>query len=292
MVLFSAINDWANLGYMFSRCLRAVGVPSCAVAYRPHEFYDEQATILQSNDEYLLYAGSAEAVVLMHSEPMRIQAPHTFKVYQDREIWVFHGGTAYRRNYKMLNQIFQDVKGTLIQTGDLLGLGAVNEHWILPPFNECIKPDYKYRGHKFAHFPRHPQIKGSDVIQQTLSGKSFACDAKLLKWDDNIRRMRECDIYIEQLAPPYEWGITALEAAALGKVVITQFQSLGRYEQEYGDCELIVANNAEELKEAVEMVSGWSRARLQHKKRRTRRWVEKNHSYLAVGRRLKKLLNE
>ena len=103
--------------------------------------------------------------------------------------------------------------------------------------------------------------------------------------------MSECDIYIEQICK-HEWGITALEAAALGKIAITTFRGLEEYRKQYGDCELVVANTENELRERVEEIMSWTPEQILEKKKATRRWVETYHSFEAVGQRLKKIIGE
>ena len=63
-----------------------------------------------------------------------------------------------------------------------------------------------------------------------------------------------------------EWGITALEAAALGKIVVTNFLSIDRYKIEYGDCPLVVCNTIDQLKDNISELSKMSKEEILEKK--------------------------
>ncbi len=200
----------------------------------------------------------------------------------------------------MLNQFFYPIiEGAIVQTYDLLNLGAKNEKWILPPVDtEKIQvAEVENDVLTFGHFPRHPAIKGTRVIYDLMQSLSddprfrFLASTKIVSWENNLKRMGECDVYIEELAPPYEWGITTLEAAALGKVVITDFNGLDSYQDVYGACPLLVSNTLEELRDRVIEAIEMDKSDLLLKQRETRKWVETYHSYEAVGERLGGVLN-
>ena len=196
----------------------------------------------------------ADIIQYMHSKFIDVGGDHSSK----KRI-VFHGGSAYRNKPRFRNQIFNSIVDMSIsQTGDLLNLGAKNEKWLLPPINtEELKPDYVFHGTDiplFAHYPSNPKKKGTKVIQDTITkiglNNHFRCVTSRVEWKKQIQRMSECDIYIELFLPVLgkrkygEWGMTALEAASLGKIVVTNFFSLDRYKIEYGDCPFVVCNTA------------------------------------------------
>jgi hypothetical protein len=219
---------------------------------------------------------------------------------------VFHGGTDYRQNFRKVNRKFNRiVEKSIIQTADMLGLGAKNEVWVLPAVDsEKLKPVYERISSKkvIGHFPSSEANKNTDLIIEVIWRLKAdpLIDSKFVfipptggtGWSENIKRMSECDIYIEACAPKQrkrkygEWGITALEAAALGKTVVTHFLSLDKYEQEYGDCALNVANSAQDLEGVLRKLIEMDNNELLRNKKKTRKWLETNHSYQAVGRRL------
>lgn len=223
------------------------------------------------------------------------------------KFFVLHGGSKYRQNPKKINKIFNRmVEKTIIQTGDLLDLGAKNQEWILPAINiDEIRPSFggieKYI--RISHFPSNPKIKGSETINLVLKKVTennkrviYNNSSKTLNFEDNLKRISLCDIYIEAVAPTEtllsngakygEWGLTALEASALGKIVITHFLSKERYEKEYGTCPLLVANNKEELEKNIDFILSLSNKEILDLKKLHREWVEKLHSYKSIGKRM------
>jgi glycosyltransferase involved in cell wall biosynthesis len=176
-----------------------------------------------------------------------------------------------------------------------------------------IKPDFEHHDSKLvvAHYPHKSYVKGTEMIFDTLAvledskvfchntrGWKYYINDGLVSWEENLKRIAGCDIYIEAVKPelrgkPYgEWGITALEAAALGRIVVTHFRSYDRYVKEYGPCPLQVANNAEEFRAVMMKLLAMSWPEIDALKRETRMWVEKFHSLKAVGQRLKEKVYE
>ena len=74
-----------------------------------------------------------------------------------------------------------------------------------------------------GHFPSKPAVKGSDKIVEAMKNVKgnfeFRYSDKRVSWEEQIKRMSECDIYVERFTKDSGFGITALEAAALGKIV-------------------------------------------------------------------------
>jgi hypothetical protein len=304
-ILIVSRDDWANMGYAFQKALQAVGVDALAIKTRPHVFdYGEEARIVESPKEVADLYKEAKGILWMHSradiKPAGFDLKSTFSV-------VFHGGSAYRKNPAGVNRVFNPiVQATIIQTADLLGLGAVNEHWILPPIDtERIQPEFGLHDPIIVgHYPRHPVLKGSasvNLVMQSLMADEklrdvfeYRFDDSNAPWDEYVQRIRECDIYIERLPREddtafqvREWGLTALEAAALGKIVFTTFSSKDAYEDAYGKCPLVVANAAEELEEQLRTYLTAHKNKRTSAQKRTRKWVEEHHSYAAIGERLK-----
>jgi len=286
--LFVARDDYSNLGYLLSKSLNSVGVEAKAISFNPNDFnYPETAEICNM-ESYSRYAASAEVIVAMQSQYFQCNLT-------GKKLFIFHGGSIYRHNSSRLNNAFnQIVTGTILQHWDFLDKGAKNQHWLLPPVDtELIQPDYTYHDKLFAHYPHKADMKGSNKIVKILKEAKthYLYDDTTIDWSDNLKRISECDIYIEQLCP-HEWGLSALEAAALGKIVITTFRGLEDYRKQYGECELVIANTEDELEQQVKEIMTWSKEQILEKKMATREWAEKYHSFEAVGQRLKEILNE
>jgi hypothetical protein len=300
-------SDWANVGYTFSQALRSVGVKAKAFSMVPEAFsYTKQAEIYSSFARLEKLVTEADTIVFMHSDTHFLKLPFSGK---GKRIGVFHGGTRYRINTEAMNATWNPiVEFSIIQTGDLLDRGAKNQKWVLPPIDlKRIKPKAAIKDKKgrikFAHFPNKPEIKGSMYIESAVQKARRKHDflwtfdpERTFDWKENLDRMAQCDVYIEACMPILmnkdygEWGVQGLEAAAMGKVVITHFRSHERYEKEYGPCPLLWANSEQEVKERIKECCSMGYEGVRELGKKTRKWAEKYHSYEAVGARLKKLL--
>jgi hypothetical protein len=302
-VLFFSVEDWANVGYGFAESLKSVGVEAHSFTMNPHILgYERQAEPYDTFVRLKKVIEASKCIVFMHSDPVFLKLP--FDLNGKKKV-VFHGGSTYRNNSKPLNEMFNPfVDICLVQTGDLRGLGAKNEKWIYPAIDvEAIKPTKGLSTRAvLAHFPRGPEVKGTkeilDVVEE-LKGEfefDFLHDARNVDHKNNLERIDKCDIYIEAMQPKLdgkkygEWGVTALEAASMGKIVVSHFFSKYKYEKEFDICPIFTVNNKYDLKTQLTNIllfKSWEVRKVQED---TRNWVVKNHSYEPTGRRLKRLL--
>jgi len=302
-VLIVAKSDYANMAYRYQESLKAVGVDAKAAIFTANYSCQPHHAEICNLNKIKHYAKSAEIIQFMHSVYLDLNV-------KNKRLFVFHGGSRYRQGHKKSNKIFNPiVEKSIIQTGDLLGLGAKNEVWVLACVDtNKIKPLYKRQSDKIivGHFPSHPAIKNSKRINKVIKnlkkdfGNKFeyVYSPKKLRWNKNIVRMSKCDIYIDACTPILgknvygEWGVAALEAAALGKVVISHMLSYKRYEQEFGKCEIRVANSLKEIRDHIIKLLSMTDKELLQVKKDTRMWVEKFHSYKFMGSRLKEKVYE
>lgn len=298
-ILIASKDDWANVGYTFQRAFQAVDIDALAVSLHRHGFgYPNQAKRIKPG-QIIDLARSAKGILLMHSQCIVPQP-----LVKKRFSAIFHGGSKYRNNPYGINGVFnQFVNATLIQTNDLLGFGARNEHWIIPPVNtNAIRPPRKRKPGKLriAHYPRPFGNKGTDEIVRTIQKFQphqfeFKMTTERVKWPQSLQRMSECDIYIESLCrevrgkPVGEWGITALEAAALGRIVITVFGGKEKYAKEYGPCPILDVRNGDDLEYELDRLIRMGKTKLRGIRRATRKWVCEYHSFEAIGERLKRI---
>ena len=126
----------------------------------------------------------------------------------------------------------------------------------------------------------------------------FASGYDVYDYLDHIERLKGIDVYIEMLADkqggkPYgSFGMTALEAAALGKIVITQsLNDEGLYQDNYDIPLLNFIKNSEDLKKICLNLDNYTDTHIRGQQELTRKWVENNHSFKATGQRLKNILN-
>lgn len=310
-VLLLANRDWANLGYILSKCLNSVGVKATMLVGNKHVFgYPEQGINFKSVNDVRKYAENADIIQFMHSDFV-----NTGVDLSKKRVFVFHGGGVYLVKHKMKNKIFNPiVESSIIQTGNLFGLGAKNEQWLLPAVDvDKLLPVYKNVNNSkliIGHFPSSAHAKNSEGINKVIYnlkkyyGDRFEYEfsSENVSWKEQLSRVSRCDVYIEAcsllvdvkkhntVVKYGEWGLAALEAAALGKIVITHFLSKDKYEKEYGECFLKVANSLDEIEKHLRIILSLNSDELLTIKEETREWVEKFHSYKAVGNRLKNVI--
>ncbi len=303
-VLLIGIRDWAYVGYTLAQCLKTVGIEANMLVKIPYTFRPGCGIpFFEDMGKVRRYAEKADIIQFMNG-----QWVETGIDLSSKRVFVYYGGSNYRLKPKELSDKFNPiVEKSIIQTGDLFGLGAKNETWLLPAIDTAVlKPVYKRTSNKIiiGHFPSSTAKSTTQinkVIQQLVSkyGNRFeyVSSTEVLNWDKHIERVSKCDIYIEACSPKQyfqgkylkygEWGISAIEAAALGKIVITHFLSHKRYEQEYGQSELCVANTPSDIADHLDELLALSDDELLKCREATRGWVEKFHSFKAVGAKLK-----
>lgn len=305
VVLFVARVDYANVGFLFAESLREVGVKAYSFQRKINAARPHQSKLYRAPKELTSVAKRADAVVWMQTEYSHIETSLVGK-----RLAVFHGGTLYRSRSKIANKVFNPiVHVTLIQTAEMLDRGAKNEQWILPPaYVGNIQPKFSV-GKKLVigHYPSAPGVpmnlvlKGSSLINKLMKRYSsrveFRFSAERVSWEDNLKRMNDCDIYIESLnqlstsTNKLDWSLQALEAAALGKIVVTNF-SYGkkRYKKEYGNCALQVTNTEKQFIYVMDSLLSTSRDKLIELKHDSRKWAVELHGLKATGLRLRKAL--
>ena len=316
-VLFLSPSDYACVGHLYAESLKSVGVKAVAIADKPSTWRapGDQGTV-GTKAAVIEAVKKTHILVYMHS----CYQPFPAEIMGGKRLIAFHGGTRYRRAFKKLNERFNPiVEQCFIQTGELLGKGAKNARWLLPPIDtEDLKPNYTYRsdgklviGHFSSHVggPGTKQYysKGSGVIDSVMDvlkkgkfGQKFIYTSRnpsILTWREHLRRLGECDIYIESLSQgqkehvnKHDWSLTALEACAVGCITVTNFLHEERYKKEYGEHGLIVTNNAAQLKEAMTKLLQLDQEEILALKLKARLWVEEMHSFKAIGQRLKSML--
>lgn len=232
------------------------------------------------------------------------------KELKRKHVVVQHGGTTYRQAPKLTNNIFNKfADATVIQCPDLLYLGAKNEHLIYYPVQtDIIKPNFEKMGSKLlvGHFPSSPKNKGTkeilEIIQELEKDPIYRdkfeyIGTRSLKqgrrsWEEQLKVVSKCDVLIETMCLNQgekifgEWGNTAIEAAALGKVVLTNSRTKHIYSKEYGQTALNIVNNKKQLKEQLIRFIEMTDKDLKKQKILTRKWVVQNHSIEANAIRL------
>lgn len=323
-ILMLTAHDWANTGYRFSKCLEMLGFDVTAYKGANHVFqYPKQMELHPSlnNIRTFTYNGiplwyveardlarktrKADIIHFIASTFVDVGIP-----FKNKKVVVQHGGHTYRANPALADFFNKITDATIIQCPDLLGLGSNNEHLIYYPVQlDVLKPEYKPKEGflRIGHFPSNPKTKGTEKILKVieeLSGNHLlrskfgyvgirVLDKSVrIPWEQHINRVRECDVLIETCNPESdgktygEWGNAAIEAAALGKIVVTNSLAQDIYAREYGECALHIANTPEELQKQLEIIIKMSDQEILKEKKKTYQWVKKNHSMEATAKRL------
>jgi hypothetical protein len=306
-VAFIASDDYANISYSYSECLRAVGVDTVAVKQVDHPYhYPKQAAIIDRSHISAIMRGS-KILIFMQGQHNRDVNPKNF--YRFKRMGVFYGGSNYRNNNERYNKIFNPfVDFSLIQTMDLFDLGAKNPIWIKTPVDtNTIQPVYRDLDYPIVigHFPRSRRLKNTPVVAYVFdklekiygSKAKFVICADKVDWKKNIDRMSKCDVIVESLMMNYkghafgEPGVTAYEAAALGKIVVTVFNSFDKYRLTFGALPRIFpVQDAISLETTLVDIITRPLDYLTVQQRLTRAWIEDHHSFAAVGKDLKPII--
>jgi hypothetical protein len=310
------------MGYLYAQALRAVGVPAYAIAQKKRRTrrtapYDEY---VKHPERLWRLLTDHDIIVWMHSNFIPLKP--ILKTIEGKRLAVFHGGSNYRNDPEEMNKIFnRRVFVSLIQTPNLLHLGAKNEKWIMPPVDtKKILPRYINLPEKgiwkrfgdlksniiIAHHPSSPDTKNTDEILETMdrmmadpsvNGRfEFVHKKAKVSWEKNLRRLYDCDIYIESLSRQINgketngWGVTALEAAASGCMVFSTFGHKEEYESEYGPCPINKVSNGQELERELRRFILEGPTNILNEQRASRKWAQTVHSPRAIGKQLKEAL--
>ena len=314
-VLFLVMDDFANVSKGFVDSLKEVGVLASGLKFVAHLFhYKEELRVKEHDLEILGAVNGATHIVYCQSTRMtRDCIPRDRK---NKKLYLFVGDQLYRRDPQRVLSYYPPLTKVFYQGSDLKGKSPYPEAWLLPAIDTDFiktKDDSLSYPIRIAHYPRDPRDKGSEVINRVMSKfqqdpeykDKFVYDYSegwITDWEKNLERLDSCDIYIESQAytiksgneerPCCEFGMTALEACALSKMVITCFNSHLDYVSEFGDESAIMPSNSEEdleywLKTLLEL----PKEKLIAGKQATREWVCENHSLRKTGERLIKLLD-
>lgn len=305
-VLNITTDDFANFSHDNAKALRSVGVDCMDVKLEAHDFGYETESNIVDNVVMRELCRSADIIQIMHSDPKCLNMVIGREIRKNTKIVVYHTGSRYRSRPKYYNTIFNRIVDlSFIALGEFAGLGAKNEHYIVGAID--VKKTLKFgheikRPYKIAHYPSNAEVKGTNKIldmigEVNLKGAKLFCSTEIVDHKKQQKRMNACDIYIELFKPelhgkPYgSWGITALEAAAAGKIVVTQNLNWSVYEKEYGACMLAICNNEYSFIEQIKKLIKFDSDVLSLMQTATYNWVKNNHSYEATGNKLKTILN-
>lgn len=287
MVLNICSHDHANFMYDMTEAMKSVGIECMAVKRFEHDFKYQKECPVWSSDMIRDVVAKADIVQIFHSDTASL------KLAGNKPKIVYHTGTAYRQKPVELNAIFVKCK-PVVALGEFMALASKNTTYIVGAIDsdkyKMLRAKAKFR---FGHFPSNPKVKGTEDVKRLLNGIAVINEVKC-SHAEYIKRLQSVDVVVEMFSPfqfnkPYgSWGITCLEAAAIGRVVLTQNISKNVYESNYGSSPILLANTESEFKEHVNRLKSISREELNLMQKDHKNWVEEKHSYKATGEYIKK----
>ena len=295
MILNVSENDYANFAHNFSNALKAAGVCSFDICLASHPFRYVTQSKLVTRFDMVNYIKSADMVIVHHSHPQLFElAKNNCK----GKVIVTHTGTRYREGHQALDVLFKDTLALTDQT-EFFSINPNLKYIVSPVDFEC-SPLYDDGLVKIGHYPSNPDVKGTAKIIEMMSDFRGKVDFKFsLKQVDHyfqLERMAKCDVYIELFKPelngrPYGcFGVTALEAAAMGKIVVTNNLHQNVYRDAYGKCPMTIANTEWAFKNIISTLTTLSRQLIRMTQRETYEIMRENHSFEATGKRILKLI--
>jgi hypothetical protein len=293
-VLNVSQSDWANFAYTNSQALRSVGVECDSISATKHNHYLVQSETIPDITEMIDRIKQYDVVQFFHDNTrlFNLIATHC----NDKRIIVWHTSSVYRKYHASINAVMN--KYNVIHVcampefmamcpGAHYVVGAVDTDKLIPTKTNNAKV-------KFAHYPSNPTVKGTPKIWELMRGLDvdFTCSIELVNNDMQLKRISECDVYIEMFTERDgngslygNFGITALEAAAMGKAVITNCKDRRVYYENYGKLPFIVVNDEKTFIHQVLLMNTGVDITDE-----TRDIIVKNHSYQSTGNRILKLL--
>jgi len=299
-VLNISFDDYANFSHENANSLRCIGIECKDLKRVKHPFSYGTESKLATSSEIEREIKKSDIVQLFHSDSTWLDYAYSL----GKRVFIYHTGTTYRMNPIHCNSIFNGkVEACFTDQCEFIGLGMKNETYIATAINtDKYKPIEKEvkMPYLVAHYPSNPGVKGTDKIVQMMGKIEFAnftVNTDRVSHKSQIERMNNCDIYVELFAPHQAgrdygcFGVTAFEAAALGKIVFTNNIRQKVYSDAYGDCALIIANNEVEFISKMKWILQLNEKHIVNLQEQSRNLIIQNHSYKATGLRLKKLLN-
>tara|TARA_R110000803_G_scaffold52326_2_gene107723 strand:- start:3714 stop:4628 length:915 start_codon:yes stop_codon:yes gene_type:complete len=300
MILNLCSNDYANFMDDMTKAMKTAGLKVTAAKRNPHEFGYKDEVGIPSHAALLDLIRKAEIIQIFHSD-LRLYNLAIATNPKAKRI-MYHTGSLYRQNPDKYNQAIDPQTKIVHALGEFMTLGAPKPLYIVGAINtNKILPSSFDRvsvrtPRTFGHFPSSKINKGTALIERLMESHldiNYITSGTLLPHPDHMDRIREVDILIELFSPTQagkkygSWGITCLEAAAMGKAIITQNLSDQVYREHYGDHPLILVQNPQEFHEAINALRDMSHSDLFELKMKTWKWVVENHSYAATGRYIK-----
>lgn len=293
-VLNLAECDYANFSHENAKALRSIGIDCEDLVKSKHPFGYATESKLASIPEMIEAMKTADVIQVMHSHPYLFELS---KANGKAKIIVYHTGTRYREGYRELETLFKGATACTDQTEFF----AINPdlHYIVSPVELELAPLVKDHL-RFAHYPSNPEVKGTakilEMMAQFKNKIDFRIGTKTVDHSQQLQRMANCDVYIELFKPelngrPYGcFGVTALEAAAMGRIVVTNNLYPDVYQKAYGRLPFTIANTEKVFTNVIGNLSKMDLGMVRDMQKQTYEIMRENHSYEATGKRILKVI--
>lgn len=280
--------DHANYLYNINESLKLYcDTVACKLAKHPFN-YENELKIIGVHEITETYK-DCDLVIICHSDWELIQ------YLPGKRLGHVATGSKYRTRPEFINEQF---KGSIQFTDQTEFMKLSNFIYLPVPIDtNKIKPIEREVKDPilFAHYPSNSGVKGSEVIDSVMVGKNYKTSRVRVFHKEQLERMQDCDVYIELFQPTLDgreygcYGVTAFEAAAMGKPVITMCKDKEVYESAFGLSPFLIANTVEELRAYVNVMNA---ERVLNSKDKIRQHMVDNHSFEASGLRLYNILKQ
>ncbi len=291
-ILNVSYSDYSNFSYNMARAINTAGGYCDAVTLKAHPFgYDNQATLIQRENIKEL-SRKYDVIQIMHSKIELLQL-----VDLSAKLTVWHTGSPYRFNKQLMNHTFNPiVKKSFYDSSEFHNTGMANEAYIFGCLS-ALEFDITYtkgRPFMYAHYPSSAEVKGTAVINEIMQELqlSYMHSVNTVPHAEQLNRMKLCDIYVELFSPILKghtygsFGMTAIEAGMMGKIVITN-NTGDVYKKTYGEgLPFIIVNTKEELREKICELNNYTTPQIRELQQKTRDWVVSNHDLIPTGKRI------
>lgn len=295
-VLNLATNDYANFSHENAKALRSIGIDCVDLVRSKHPFAYTTESNLASAPEIIHAIQKADVIQVMHSDPYLFDLA---RVNSNAKIIVYHTGTRYREGHKGLSLLFKGCTQVTDQT-EFFAINP-NLHYIVSPVEFDCAPLANQHPLVFAHYPSNYEVKGtgkiSEMIEPFRKKMIWKMDVTQLVHKSQLQRMANCDVYIELFKPelngnPYGcFGVTALEAAAMGRIVVTNNLHNKVYTDAYGRLPFTIANTEKAFTNTINGLLNLSLEMIRDMQKQTWEIMRENHSYEATGRKILSVIN-
>jgi hypothetical protein len=269
-------DDFANFSFSNSEALKSVGVDCKSFKLQTHPFNYSKESVIVSIEQMIEEVKDADVVQFFHDNIslFNIITPYC----KCKKLIAYHTTSLYRRDYQILNQLMNPFIHKAVNCmPEFMGKGAKNEVYMVGAVDSEYLKTFKKepkRPYIIGHYPSNPEVKGTKKIIELMKevpGEGelyeFRYSAEQVSYQDQLKRIGECDIYIEMftekdgLGSEYgSFGITALEARGMDKIVVTQNTKGSIYEDTYALEESFfdVFNNDIEFIRTIEGLIGFT----------------------------------